>query len=326
MHRGVNLRVVEAGTGSQGLRLCGKYGWYLLGASKDELTTVVLDTHGETLSNDTLSAEFTALEFALGSPLQLDLLVGVDANLKPVAAFGPELGFRPLAVALKRAPVPDGYFSECWTAALFPRLARALASKDNKVHVATTGYLDSLADHLDGAYLKAQVALEAYSASLVKREDRCLVRDKKAWNRWVTSVDPKLKEHAITKEAAASLVGKVRNAMDAPSSKSVSAALQALGLNPPKEVLDEVKLRNTVAHEFVMTRRTPDHQWDVEAELSGVDLVRALIAIVVARSIGYCGPLLGWKKGKDHERLEMEWLPKGEEPEARHNYILKRGE
>ncbi|WP_394822287.1 hypothetical protein [Pendulispora albinea] len=318
----LSIRGAGGRTRRDGLRLRGNYTWYIVGnGRKGEAPLLVLDSRGAALDGDALGADFTALEFVLGVPTRLDLLLGVDEHLDLVAAVGPHLGFRVPFGTETHSPLPDRLDAKCWAPVLFPRIASRLLNPEDKSYVAIGAYMDSLVDHLDGAYLKAQVALEAYSKSLIRKTAGHLVASEKAWRGWVTEVEHTVRSHAVDEKSAGILLGKVRSAMYAPSSTSVPSALSMLGLAVPKAVLDEVKLRNIAAHEFVMSRKQEQR---IETDLPRLRMVQALLGALVARAVGYSGPVLGWTEDQMGYRNELQWWPTMDHPEVGKVYCAER--
>ena len=305
---------------SDGLRFEGNYVWYVLGAMNGEAPIVVLDTGGEVPRFDQLGMDFQALEFVLGATMRLDVLIGVSQDGAAVGAVGPHLGFRDSHGTETHSPVPDKFDADCWPPVLFSKIVAKLRDESDRTHIALAGYMDSFTDHLDGAYLKSQVAPEAYCKSLLSSQTRMLVRDKKVWAKWVTSVESHVRSLAAD-DCEDALVDKLRVAHHAHTSAMVPDALAALGATPPKEVLDEVKRRNIAAHEFVMTRK---RDRDVDEDYSRIAMIRSLLGAVVARSAGYDGPLLGWSRDEWGYRSDLAWWPPAPSAVPAARYHVKR--
>jgi hypothetical protein len=306
-----------------GLRLRGHYTWYLLGSGRKGGSVVaVIDSGGLALDLKLLGADFTALEFCLCCPTALDLLVGVDAGLQPVGAVGPHFGFRRRKGDETWPPIPDRFhLPNAWATVLFPKIAARLVDPTDRVFVAMSGYMDSLVDHLDGAYLKAQVALEAYCKSLGPvRMGR--VKSQPEWRAWVESVEPKIRSFAVDDAAADALVGSVRGAVHGPTTGIVAGALEMLGMHVPKEVLDEVRRRSVPVHEFVMSRKDED---PIRESLPRLRMVQALLGAVVAKTVGYPGLVLGWMQDESGRREELKWWATADDPEASKFYVAERG-
>src|SRR4051812_6798609 len=87
--------------------------------------------------------------------------------------------------------------------------------------VALGTYMDALDEHLDGAYLKLQVALETLS-HVVPGPDRApLVAEPRKWDAWVTAHAEEIRAFGRDHVAAKKLVNKVRSAQNAPATDVV---------------------------------------------------------------------------------------------------------
>ena len=101
--------------------------------------------------------------------------------------MGLGFGFRPVrSRAVHDGPAPDRFEQERWLPMFFSKLAQRLRD-DRGLLIPLTAYLDARVEHLDGAYLKVQVALEAFSRLLVEehlastKKPTVLVRDTAKW-------------------------------------------------------------------------------------------------------------------------------------------------
>jgi hypothetical protein len=319
-----NLSVVERSSdrkvwrSASGLRLRGTHTWHVIGDGRGQPARVVVDAVTKP-NAENFWDDFRAMEFSLGASLLLDLLVGVDNEGRVVGAMGPHLGFHRTGERFSLPPVPDEVSDEhLWIPALFQKIAATLAREDDRAYIAVAGYLDALVDHLDGAYLKAQVALEAYAKHVIGRDKPpSLVADLDAWHRWATGTKPEIEKLARDADAAKILLNKVKNAFQGSSTARVPAALMSLGMAVPAEALAEVAKRNISAHDFVMT-----HAKDrsIEDDVPRLRMVQSLLAGLVARAVGYGGPVYGWKQNRQGEREVVNWWPASDEPEATRHY------
>lgn len=234
--------ILEEGAGrfsSANLRLQGGYVWSVLAANGE--TVVVIDTAQRELDFRLLVADFCALQFTFGRRMQIEWLTGLDETGSAVAWAGSSsllIGGEPSEIGL--APVPIDHHSGTWCSGVdfFKRTAAAFADeKHEAAWIAFNAFLDALDEHLDGAYLKLHVALEALC-----------------------------QEVAPTSESAVKLVNKVKAAQQPPATDAVDEALQALRLDPPPELKAEVRERNRSVHGFLMNRpgtpRNLSRDWD----------------------------------------------------------------
>jgi hypothetical protein len=124
--RASNLRVRGFGKESlASLRLEGNLAWNLTRASAGKRPGCVVVIDGADIDRAQLSDDFVALEFLFGTPLRLDMLVGVDDRNEPVAAVEVALGYRFGAHANREPPLPDAR-GPAWIALAFPAIVQAL--------------------------------------------------------------------------------------------------------------------------------------------------------------------------------------------------------
>jgi hypothetical protein len=309
-----NLRMAER-FGASGrrvgdaLRLVGSYAWHLIVPGDAPNCIVIIDTSERALDRNLVLADFKALQFASGLPLKLDTLVGLDRDRRACAAIGLALGIgESRDRGLSDGPVPDRFERERWRPILFNKVAMHLAKGGIALDVPIAAYLDTKLDHLDGAYLKAQIALEAFCGLIVgKREQTVLVKDSKAWIAWVESTKEVIQAHATDAEAGKKLLGKVISAQNRPTTDTVEDGLERLQLAVPKDLLKEVAKRNTVAHRYLMNQADPR---DIQADVYRLDRIKTLLAAVVARVVGYDGPITGWERDETGWPIDPDWLPK----------------
>lgn len=302
-----NLHVKGHGRwSSNSLRLEGNAAWHLTrkGVAGKRTCLVILDAHGLDMVRAQLWDDFAALEFLFGTTLRLDSLVGVNEKNEAVGAFGVSFGYRFRSDGDREPPLPEDR-DKTWIAVAFPRLARALAAAEpNPVTIATCGYIDSTVGHIDGQYLFAQVALEALANRLTPI-GKPVVNDERAWKAWVKSIRNVLKEHAADEWALSVLAGKVGAACRPTTSRLVHQTLQRMGIEAPREALDEIEGRNGVAHTLSMTDGAP---YDIERDVRRVRIIRALLAALVLRHVGYEGALSGWDLDDQGWRKPVGWF------------------
>lgn len=290
-----------------GFRLLGKYNWYVLPQTEHDTAIVVIDAAGESLDRKALAGDFYVLQFTFGGGLRLDCLTGFDGarNVAGAMSLGgferPHTTYRPpVAHRLDEAQI--------W----LPEFFRLVASKISMqglepVVIAIAAYLDSEADHLDGAYLKAQVGLEAFAKRIVTESSPdLLVKDDAGWKRWVSTLEPLIRSQVLDPKQVDVIKGKFISAMYASSGDVVRKALSASGIEIPKDVREEIKKRNYPAHGFLMNK-TIDHELD--EDVRRLELIQTLIVALVATYAGYAGPIHGYDVADDGGRLAPTWWP-----------------
>jgi hypothetical protein len=282
------------------LRLDGAYEYYLVAVpnSTEPHHVLVVDLGGSRWPDrGSLGSDFAAMEFVLGQPLMLTDLVGVDATGRPIAWMGLKFEQHRAESKRLRAPTPTGQFREPYIAELFRLVSAHQQRTPERLIVALAYYVESLFEpHLDGAYLKLQVALEATAKHLVGQKSGAvtIVKDRRAWSRWVKSIAPTVRQLAAVGQEE-TVLGKIRNAAFIPSGHRVEVAFREFGLELPDELKAEVALRNVVAHAALMS--TPGKR-DVSRDVSRVGKVQTLLAALVALAVGYRGRLVGWERNR----------------------------
>lgn len=290
-----NMAIMERGPGStlkvrNGFRLLGQHVWNLLpGQSGGHLA--VIETGGRPFDRDAMVSDLLALQFALGRPVRLHPLVGLAAGRRRTAGVALDHFMR--APDRHRCPVPDGLWSQAYMPELFRLIAAKMASDGRELlTIPITAYLDSVVDHLDGAYLKAQVGLEAFATRLAKRSTRrLLVRDERSWKRWIKSLREQMKEHLLDEAKLGTVSGKFIAAMFAPTGDVVAEALGQHGVQLPPDVLEEIRKRSYPAHGFLMNSEA---KYEFDRDVRRLRMIQTVLAALVAAHVGYKGAIQGY--------------------------------
>jgi len=298
----------EEGLNGRVLRLVGHYTWHLIKA--DSTCLVLLDTGDRVPGGRELNADFGALQFTLGRVLRLQVLHGLDDDGRTVARTGVALGFRrTLGAQLHRPPIPPrDQRTEHWAPILFASTARALVVPDSPYETLLIALLDSTIDHLDGAYLKLQVAIEAYCTARTANGGRPpLVRDQPEWEAWVDSHEAEIRAHGRDKQLGQKLLNKIRNnAPQPPSSDAVTDGLATMQLAPPAHLVQETARRNRPVHNFLMNK--PGTR-DLLEDLARVRRLQALATGLLAHGVGYRGPVVDLADETPWPVPLATWLP-----------------
>ncbi len=297
----------------QVLRLEGRYIWHLV--KRNSAVFALIGARSDAPGGSDLNADFGALQFTLGCPLRLSMLLGIDCKGHVVAGAGVGLGFRRLkGIEPLWPPVPPGP-DENWLPALFSQGAAALKAEHSAHEVLLAALLDSMVDHLDGAYLKLQVGIEAYCKEATQNAAKrpLLVQDIRSWKKWVDDHESEIRRHARDDEAARILLNKLlSNVPQPPSSDAVKDGLAALNLSPPADLVDETKRRSQPAHNFRMSRPGPRK---LPGELLRVRRLQALAAALLAHGMGYRGPVVDLANDQPWPVPIATWLPATADPE-----------
>ncbi len=285
---------------------------------------VVIDANGKSIDHDAMGNDFTALEFALGRPLRLDYLIGLDDDRRAVGVAGLQFGGRYTESSGTRCPVAgamdlyaltgEKVAEHTWVPVLASRVATRLQAEgvDSPLCVATAAYLDSLTGHVHAQYLLAQVALEAFCRAVVAAQTNTLVKDPGEWRKFVHSKRNEIATFASDAEAGRKLVNKVESAQHAPSSDRVLTALRHFDINAPEVALREVSKRNTSAHSYLMAKES---ELDVQEVADRLAIIQTLLTAVVAKYVGFEGPILGWEWINGRHKVP-DWWKWTKQPEA----------
>ncbi|AKT37339.1 uncharacterized protein CMC5_014720 [Chondromyces crocatus] len=315
---------------SQHLRLRGEYDLYLVTQRKGDAVTLVIDTHGRPLDHDILGTDLLALEFVLGCHVQVHRLTAIDTHGQIVGAAGLDFGSGQRGEWNRRCPVAgpsellatndESPEEHIWIPSLFERVARHLHDErqDSPLFTGIAAYLHSLSSHIHASYLLVQVGLEALCSQLVAANTHVLVKDSKTWKHFVDEHKSQILEHAIDEDAGRKLLGKVLNAHQAPSSDRVLTALKHFALNIPQVAISEIKRRNAAAHQFVMAKESTARCQELADRLA---IVQTLLIAVIAKYLGFDGPIVGWEWAQGRRKVPDWWSWKKLD-EARRRYLV----
>ena len=285
-------------------RLQGHYAWHLLRTEKSPARVIVIDAGDATLVEEHVQRDFLALQLAFGGPLRLGRLVGIDEARQPVAAMG--VGTFTRQPGRHRVPVPDdiGHVA-IWVPAFFKALAGRLSADGlHPLRIPIAAYLDSVSDHLDGAYLKVHVGLEAFAKHLVAAEPKqLLVKDEALWKSWVKSLKPPIAAHLEDPDKLDTILGKFIAAMHAPTGDLVQRAFSS-AISLPGDVAEEIKKRNYPAHGFMMNS---DGSYEVDRDVRRLEMIQTVMMALLALHVGYDGPLKGYDVLDDGGRHPPPW-------------------
>jgi hypothetical protein len=290
-------------------------------STRSKQVALVVDTREQVLDLDILANDIAAVEFAIGRPLWIPFLVGVDEN--GTAQGAGDLSARQVHADQPRCPVPTLRRNGTWPAVLAARVAFKLLEdprEDAPLAIGTAAYMDSLSGHVHARYLLAQVALEAFAGALVDSPAH-LVADLSAWRRFVNEHEASIKLLARDRESAEQLIRNLsNNVFRAPSGRRVANALRELELEVPIELLEEVARRGSAAHNFVMYKG----EVDIQVLADRIARVQTLLVALIAKHVGYEGPIIGWELENGSWSVPS-WWPDGDHAEA-HLRFLAQGD
>lgn len=289
--------------GFSGLRLDGQYGYYVvkqaIEGAKAECYLVVDVRGAPQVDVGRLSNDLTCLECAIGRSLRIEDLIVFCADLRPVGLlalwWGKEHRERHASYQLV-PPVDEAGLA--WEPVFFARLSAMIGQASNEALAAVRHLADALDDHVDGRYLKTRIAIEALTESEEIRSHlrpgMSLVRDKEAWVTWVRESQAAIRDLAGQDSerlmTAMEELGEVR-------SRNVveEIVLETLG-DVPEEVQVELQVWDGVLKQGVISTHSPR---DLKADVRRMFTLRGLLGLLLAKAIGYGGPVYLWAGAED---------------------------
>jgi hypothetical protein len=308
-----NLVPYSSGTWSRShLRFDGNYIIHVLTTGQAG-TVLVVDTQGRTLDPALLGKDVRALEFAVGQSVSLRDLVAVDDEHAIVGACDP--CFPDRTASGRRCPVPErGPTPATWVPVLAGLVAKRLGletREDDPATLATAAYLESLTGNIHVGYLVGQVGLEAISKHWAPASPPSLVKDTPTWRAFVKSHEDEISALARGDDEARILLSRLNDNVCGPAAgAAVLAALAAADLAVTPQEQKELSRRNAAAHGLVMYKGEPP---DVQELADRLALVQTLLVALLAKLVGYTGPIEGWKWGGDTLTRPTWWTVEDQE-------------
>jgi hypothetical protein len=139
------------------------------------------------------------------------------------------------------------------------------------------------------------------------------IADHDAWVRWLRTHEDTIKGFALPSKGQ-SLFDRVKDS-DAGRQNAVQCVFRGEGIDWTEEMEAGEKVRNSVAHVGTM----PDEVRNWELDFSRVGLVRTMLAALMARLVGYSGPIADRVKTYNNptgEELPVWWHASGDPEEA----------
>lgn len=292
-----NLAIYAKNGTCTNFRLQGLYTYYLL-QHKGNWRLVIDNPDRKRLNKEGLEADFLALEFVFGRQLKLHLLDGINEQGELVARSG---GFYGVENPSNHSELPVPILRN-QEVLFFEAISKALKEQPGvRLNIPLVTYLDALTGHLDIAYMRLQIALEAFAFWVLKSKGDAkerLVEDLKEWEKWVRNHKTDIYKHArkgiddaTSKKLADDFYIKVKTAGKHASGVRTAEAFALFGLETTEAMDEEISLRNPVVHKMMMV----DGEYDIHRESARVGMVRALLVALVAKVVGYQGDIGGSK-------------------------------
>ena len=245
------------------------------------------------LDRQSLRIDFAALEFVMGCPIRLEMLIGVDSHNLSVSAMNFETGIFFQENSCSKAPVSDSFDSR-WSSVAFTAVATNLCSAEPAFQNALYTYLATHTGYVETRYLVAQVALEAFAKHL-KPSEKPIVKDKAAWKKLIDSLSEQFREHVADDSVWRGLETKLKRDVITPTTSTlVKDYLAAAAIEVPAEALQEVNNRSLVVHENTMQKAGTPEDPTFAQRSRRLEIIQTLLAALILRHAGYSGALAGW--------------------------------
>ena len=316
----VNLYMPDPDVGARphlaqrGLRLQGHHTYYVV--SHQEHDYLVIDTGGEPLDMKQLSFDFMALEFVSGTWLGLGPIHGLNADGEVVAHAGGSYGHRRRNVGheISRPAIGRPQVVERgWAIAFFDATcATHKLHPEYDLDSAIGFYLNSIGDIVDGECLKLHIALEGLAMRMFKKAKVYKTKDHTSWLRWCDDNAAAIKSLSLEGKDA-SLFEAVRRADAVGTSSVVESAFTQFHIKLPPSVLTELETRNKLVHKGRLPRSVP---FDVDRYVLHADAPRTLLLALIAKAVGYDGPIRGYDKHDSGWPSVPDWWPMAKTPPA----------
>ena len=296
----------------RGFRLRGHHTYYIV--SHQEHDYLVIDTGGEPLDIKHLSFDFMTLEFVAGTRLGLGFMQGLNVEGKVVAHAGGSYGHRRRNGEHETSRPAIGrpqLVESGWAIAFFDATCAAHEQhSEYDLDSALGFYLNSIGDVVDGECIKLHIALEGLALRMVGKAKVYRTQDHKSWLRWCDDNADAIKNLSL-KGKETSLFDAVRRADAIGASSVVEVAFTQLDIKLPPLVLVELETRNKLVHEGRLPRNVP---FDVDRFVLHADAPRTLLLALIAKAVGYDGPIRGYDKHDSGWPSVPDWWHMGDAP------------
>ncbi|MGK4000727.1 hypothetical protein [Sorangium sp. So ce1024] len=254
---------------------------------------------------DALGRDLMTIAFCFGHPFRVGLLLGLGEDGDLAGAFRTGAG-EPSARRLRRdPPVPQRATDPPWPAALFEaisgHLARGGAREAALTAAAMKRYLEALHEpSTEGRALKLLQGARA-AATAVLGEKRASEAERKRWEDWLSQNRALLEAHA-----GGPPTDELLDALRRPARDRASGVIRsALSWVDPR-VLREMEAALASA-EASLFGEGPEPGPDERSTA----ILRTLLVALVARAVGYRGPISGWERPASRRSYDpaSSWWP-----------------
>ena len=286
-----NLRLVEGADVRWGWRFATPGGLVFLVPERDrDRWLIAFEASGARPTTADVSQVLAALGFVFGEPLGIGLLWPVLDDR--IGAGLARLHLVDVSCESRQAPALTMSVDATWVADFVDKTLQLLTTRpDSPLLVALHLYLASLHGYIDSKFLHAWIATETLASWAITNKvlgdgGQPRIADHAAWLEWVRIHELEIRKHALP-GMEQQLVDRVRGSeIERPT--PVQRVFRGEGIAWTAEMEDAEKARHGVAHEGSLLGGQP-RNWARDAERVG--LARTMLAAIVAKVIGYSGPI-----------------------------------
>lgn len=237
-----------------------------------------------------VSQVLAALGFVFGEPLGIGLLWPVLEDRLGASLI--RLHLAEVPCDSRQAPALAMNAHPTWLADFVERILQFLATKpESPLLVALHLYLASVHGYIDSQFLHAWIGTETLASwgirnKTIRDGGQPRIAHHDAWHAWVRAHESEIRAHALP-GMEQQLVARVRGSeIERPT--PVQRAFRGEGIAWTAEMEDAEKARHGVAHEGSLLGGQP-RNWERDRERVG--LARTMLAAMVAKVVGYSGPI-----------------------------------
>lgn len=286
-----NLRLVDGEDVRWGWRFATPAGLVFLVPDADRARWIVaFEACGSRPTTAHVSIVLAALGFVFGEPLGIGLLWAVLEDR--VGASVARLHLVDVSCESRQAPALAVSTDATWVAEFVDKTLDFLVARpDSPLLVALHLYLASVHGYVDSQFLHAWIGTETLANWAIKTKTlrdggQPRIADHDAWLAWVRAHESEIRALALP-GMEQQLVDRVRGAeIERPT--PVQRAFRGEAIAWTAEMEDAEKARHGVAHEGSLLGGRP-RNWERDGERVG--LARTMLAAMVAKVIGYTGPI-----------------------------------
>lgn len=319
-HPGNLIIMTDCGYDSNCIYLKGSYDYYLLNIGGRHATYFIIDIgQRESIDRQLVYQDFLVLQFAFGANMSIDLFKTYSAQCEPIGLAQGDYGNSSAAAEENKGfTIPLYSESSVWVAEFFELTCKKyLENPQLKLFVPLESFLSSLSMSVDKGYLHLQVGLEAFAGKIMNIDKLSTTEpllNKDEWKKWVKARRTEIVAFVI-KDLQESYFQKIATAYKYFVKQVVPTVFKYYGLQLTEQMKRELDRRDYIVHQLTMVMDDEESQEvEFDEELSTA-VVRTMLVALVAKVVGYWGPIFGWQTNTDgsYALVDEAWWPSRDE-------------